>query len=72
MTCTTLYGLFLSRYESKNNKYIIVTMFFISYTERGLHAYDSSTKILQKASAEEAVDSNLLSDRVMSEHLIRR
>ena len=45
-------------------------MFFQLHTDRILYAYDSSTRKSQKASAEEAVNSNFLS--VMSEHLFKR
>ena len=45
-------------------------MFFQLYLDRTRHAYDSSTRKPQKASAEEVVNSNFLS--VMSEHLFKR
>ena len=45
-------------------------MFFQLYTDRSLNALKDSTKKLQKASAEEAMNSNFL--LLMSEHLLKR
>ena len=70
VTSTTLHGSFLLIQVEKAIIISLLQCYFQLYTDRSLSASESSTKKLEKASAEEPVNSHFLS--LMPEHLLKR